>query len=257
MAQVASAGRHNARTAPAQSADERLRERNRELVPPHPRGLSGAVKERLPAIVRSNAVRAVEVLFSTSRPVADAEAWACASLRWACQRWGVDNVAAATLHNDEPNCPPHLHLVFVPLRSGRLNAKAIIGNRDTLREMQDSYAQAVESFGLQRGRANPCRRNIPPAELRKANLGATEQEQRAAVGQVKILRAEIAALRAQLRAVREACDRAGASRGLGLEKAAQRSRLMELARQPAQDTPRAWRGVSAPAMGLGGGGQEL
>jgi len=257
LAQVASAERHNARTVPTPSADKSRRGLNRELVPPHPAGLTAGVRERLPAKVRSNAVRAVEVLFSTSRPVEQCEAWALDSVRWACQRWGAENVLSATLHRDEPLCPPHVHLVFVPLIGRRLCAKEAIGNRHALREMQDSYAQAVRGYGLQRGSSNPFRRHIAPAVLRNANLSATEQEQRAAVGQVRILRAEIAALKGQLRALREASTRFSVRRTGELENTAQRARTAGRGRTPCQEPATPWSGLSAPATGIRGGGREL
>jgi len=256
LAQVASAGRHNARTGPTPSADIARRGLNRELVPPHPAGLVGAVRERLPSKVRTNAVRAVEVLFSTSYPVEQVEAWALDSVRWACQRWGAENVLAATLHRDEPLCPPHVHLVFVPLIGGRLCAKEAIGNRHALRAMQDSYAEAVRGYGLERGSSNPRRRHIAPAVLRNANLSATEQEQRAAVGQVRILRAELAGLRGQLRALREASARYSTRRGAEHEKTAQRARATGRGRTPCQEPATPWGAFYGPAIGQGGEGCE-
>ena len=57
------------------------------------------------------------------------------------------------MHRDEKT--PHLHAVTVNLtKDGRLSAKEIIGNRKAMQNRQDRYAQAMQSFGLERGVKN-------------------------------------------------------------------------------------------------------
>jgi hypothetical protein len=199
----------------APNADPSLRHRNRELVPLPAAGLVQGVRERLPAKVRRNAVRAIEALFSTSAPTPDPDGWARASLDWAKDRWGAGNVVAATLHADEPAAGLHLHLVFVPLRDGRLQGKKTVGNRGDLRAMQESYWQAVARFGLERGRPSSGRSHLPARRLRQVNANATEDEQARAVAQVVVLRAEVSALRRQAERLRQAQVRGAAYRPQG------------------------------------------
>ena len=50
---------------------------------------------------------------------------------------------------------PHLHAVTIPLTNdGRLSAKEIIGNKQSMKNFQTRYAAAMEKFGLQRGIEN-------------------------------------------------------------------------------------------------------
>lgn len=79
------------------------------------------------------------------------KAWAAASLAWVRRQW-PDQLASAVLHLDEQT--PHLHLMIVPrVRHGdgwKLNSKALF-DRERLREMQSSYAKALEHLGIRRG----------------------------------------------------------------------------------------------------------
>lgn len=193
--QIAATSRHNSRRGTTPNADKSRTPNNRELVPLEV-GITDAVKSRLPAKVRKNAVLGIEVLFATGAPTKDTEAWAAKSLAWAQARWGAENIVSATLHLDEKT--PHIHLVFVPLRNGKLQGKAIVGNRATLTQMQDSYHQEVAEFGLARGKTNPLRRHIPTHRLREQNAAADESERAEAAAEVKLLRAELSSLRRQL-----------------------------------------------------------
>jgi hypothetical protein len=87
------------------------------------------------------------------------------------EKIGADNIVSAVVHMDEKT--PHLHLVFVPLtKDGRLSAKEIIGNRQTLSKWQDEYyAKMVRAFpDLERGRlaAETGRKHIPTRVLKEA-----------------------------------------------------------------------------------------
>ena len=82
---------------------------------------------------------------------AQVEAWALRSLDWLQQTYGERNVVAAVLHGDERT--PHIQALVVPLdERDHLNARHFIGgDRGRLAELQDSYAEAVREFGLERG----------------------------------------------------------------------------------------------------------
>jgi len=81
------------------------------------------------------------------------ESWVIENKKFLEQEFGKDNIVRFVLHRDEKT--PHLHAVTVNLTSdGRLSAKEIIGNRKEMQNRQDRYAQAMQSFGLERGIKN-------------------------------------------------------------------------------------------------------
>lgn len=112
---------------------------------------------------RKNAVLALDILLATSpdvfkdRPDLIKE-WQRASLEWVQEHFGTDNVRACIGHNDESQ--PHLSALVIPDYRGRLCAAHYIGSRKKLRELQTSYARAVERFGLQRGIEGSTARHV-------------------------------------------------------------------------------------------------
>ena len=79
--------------------------------------------------------------------------WVVENKKFLEQEYGKENIVRFVLHRDEKT--PHLHAVTVNLtKDGRLSAKEIIGNRKAMQNRQDRYAQAMQSFGLERGIKN-------------------------------------------------------------------------------------------------------
>ena len=93
--------------------------------------------------------------------------WTDANLRWLKDTFGEDNVVSCVLHMDEKT--PHLHATVVPIVTGerkrksregekkyrtqtgpRLSADDVLG-RVRLSTYQNTYAEAMREFGLQRG----------------------------------------------------------------------------------------------------------
>lgn len=79
--------------------------------------------------------------------------WAFAALAWAKRQW-PDQLASFCLHLDEMGAP-HAHLLVVPrVRAAdgawKLNSKALF-DKERLREMQTTYAQALAPLGIRRG----------------------------------------------------------------------------------------------------------
>jgi len=79
--------------------------------------------------------------------------WATAALGWAKRQW-PDQLASFCLHLDEMGSP-HAHLLVVPRvrapdGSWKLNSKALF-DKERLREMQTTYAQALAPLGIRRG----------------------------------------------------------------------------------------------------------
>jgi len=78
------------------------------------------------------------------------KAWLQKNYNFICNEFGINNVIRFTLHLDEKT--PHIHAVTVPLtEDGRLSAKEVFGNKQTLTARQDRYAEAMNEFGLERG----------------------------------------------------------------------------------------------------------
>lgn len=113
--------------------------------------------------IRHDAVCCVEILLTASpsyfRPSDSTKGgsveeqklqpWVEASKEWLYSTYG-DNIVRAELHLDEMS--PHIHAYKVPISpSGKLQHKYFFGDRQKLRDFQDSYHQAVKHLGLERG----------------------------------------------------------------------------------------------------------
>lgn len=72
------------------------------------------------------------------------------ALAWISEKHGAHNVVAAQAHFDETT--PHLSVFVFPELAGKLNAKAFLGGRKLLADMQTDFAKRVgERHGLERG----------------------------------------------------------------------------------------------------------
>ena len=111
---------------------------------------------------RKNSVLAQEVFLSASpeyfRPDDPAkygywdndrlDQWSEKTQKWLKNQFS-NHIVSMQLHLDEAT--PHIHCVVVPITSdGRLSARDVFSKK-TLREMQTTYAQALESLGIDRG----------------------------------------------------------------------------------------------------------
>lgn len=178
--------RHIERTTQPDNAHSELRHLNRDDFIKYPDGVDGlgeAIQHRLDNAgltrkIGKNQVLALNVLMTSDgdalRRLADEgrlDEWAQASVGWAKQTFGEDNVVAAHLHMDEQT--PHLHVTVVPIVTAERKKKASeakakkryrtkskdgprlsandIMTRDNLTRFQDTYAEAMERFGLERG----------------------------------------------------------------------------------------------------------
>lgn len=178
--------RHIERSSQPDNAHPELRHLNRDDFIRYPDGVAGlgeAIQHRidhagLTRKVGKNQVLALNVLLSSDgealRRLADEgrlNEWAEASVGWAKETFGAANVVGAHLHMDEQT--PHLHVTVVPIvtterrrraseakatkryrtkpKNGpRLSADDIM-TRENLTSFQDTYAKAMERFGLERG----------------------------------------------------------------------------------------------------------
>lgn len=178
--------RHIERSTQPDNAHPELRHLNRDDFIKYPDGIDGlgeAIQHRLDHAgltrkIGKNQVLALNILLSSDgdalRRLADEgklDDWAESSARWAKETFGEDNVVGAHLHMDEQT--PHLHVTVVPIvtterkkkvsesnvrkryrtkpQDGpRLSANDIM-TRENLVRFQDTYAEAMERFGLERG----------------------------------------------------------------------------------------------------------
>lgn len=178
--------RHIERSTQPDNAHPELRHLNRNDFIKYPDGVTNlgeAIQHRLDHAgltrkIGKNQVLALNVLMSSDgdalRRLADEgklNEWAESSIQWAKETFGAANVVGAHLHMDEQT--PHLHVTVVPIvtterrrkaseakatnryrtkpKNGlRLSADDIM-TRDNLTSFQDTYAKAMERFGLERG----------------------------------------------------------------------------------------------------------
>jgi hypothetical protein len=103
-------------------------------------------KGRTPAKVRSDAVRAVEFLFSLPPASGiDEDAFFRQALSWLELRYQVP-VLSCIVHRDEGQGHPHMHALLLPVRDGAWIGSAMVG---VYAKMQaDFHAQVGALFGL-------------------------------------------------------------------------------------------------------------
>lgn len=126
--------------------------------------LHQAIEERIkegyksPKTIRKDAVKyTTHILTGSHEKMKEIERnpeqlknWVIENKKFLEQEFGKENIVRFILHRDEKT--PHLHAVTINLTfDGRLSAKEIIGNKKDMQNRQDRYAQAMQSFGLQRG----------------------------------------------------------------------------------------------------------
>ncbi|KAB4841242.1 mobilization protein [Bacteroides thetaiotaomicron] len=177
---------HIERTVHPKNADRTRTHLNRELVqfPEGVRNRTQAIAHRIETAgirrkVRANQVKAIRILLTGSnKDMKQMEAegriedWCNDSLKWIRETYGEQNLVSAVLHMDEKT--PHIHATVIPIVTGerrkagqeeqngkkkyrkknpqdvRLCADDVMA-RHRLKHYQDTYAQAMNKYGLQRG----------------------------------------------------------------------------------------------------------
>jgi len=115
----------------------------------------------LPKKIRSNAVMAVELVFTASPDFnGNWGGYLRESLDWGLKTFGIDTeekdirpAIQYAVHHDEKT--DHVHLIVVPMKDGKLNAKHFIGgSRDRMAELQQDFWETVgKKYGLERGKS--------------------------------------------------------------------------------------------------------
>ena len=177
---------HIERTVHPKNADRTRTHLNRELVqfPEGVRNRTQAIAHRIETAgirrkVSANQVKAIRILLTGSnKDMKQMEAegriedWCNNSLKWIRETYGEQNLVSAVLHMDEKT--PHIHATVIPIVTGerrkagqeeqngkkkyrkknpqdvRLCADDVMA-RHRLKHYQDTYAQAMNKYGLQRG----------------------------------------------------------------------------------------------------------
>lgn len=83
------------------------------------------------------------------------------------EKYGEANIAYASVHLDEST--PHMHLGIVPMKDGKLSSKALFGNREKLREIQDELPKYLnkQRYHLQRGEVDSKKKHLKTEEFKE------------------------------------------------------------------------------------------
>ena len=199
---------HIERTVHPKNADRMRTHLNRELVqfPEGVKSRTQAIAHRIETAgikrkVGTNQVKAIRVLLTGSnKDMKQMEAdgrldgWCNDNLKWLWETYGEQNLVSAVLHMDEKT--PHIHATIVPIVTGerrkakqdeqngkkkyrkkspqdvRLCADDVMA-RHRLKHYQDTYAQAMSKYGLQRGIDGSLAKHISTMQYYK---GLVEQQ---------------------------------------------------------------------------------
>ena len=197
--------------------DRSRSELNYSLIEQHSHNYNKLIEERLQQgykgkkAIRKDAVKMCEMLFTSDGEFfshlseSDQRQFFLDCFEFAAQRYGRENIIAATVHLDEAT--PHLHLDFVPLTpDGRLSAKDILGGRKEMQQLQDDFYSVVSSrYGLERGsradleNGETSRKHLETAEYKEmlARNRTKQAEQAEQIAQTRIQAANQAAAEAE------------------------------------------------------------
>ncbi|MBP8089923.1 MAG: MobV family relaxase [Prevotella sp.] len=202
---------HIERTIHPDNADRTRTHLNRELIqfPEKVGNRTQAIVHRLETAgvkrkIGTNQVRAIRVLLTgTNEDIKRIEAngqlsdWCEDNLQWLRETYGEKNVVSAVLHMDEKT--PHIHATIIPIVTGerrkakqqqegkkkyrkknlqsvRLCADDVMA-RDKLKHYQDTYAEAMSKYGLQRGIDGSIAKHISTSEYYKDMINQQESIQ--------------------------------------------------------------------------------
>ena len=222
---------HIERTIKPKNADESRTHLNRELItfPDGVENRTQAIQYRLDTAgltrkIGNNQVRAIRVLLTGTHEDMERIAnegrldeWCEDNLKYLADTFGRENIVSAVLHMDEQT--PHIHATLIPIVKGerkrkkkeeqvkkryrkkptntaRLCADEIM-TRAKLKSYQDTYAQAMSGYGLQRG--------IDGSEAKHIS---TRQYYRDLMQQTELLRTDIGQLQDRKETVQEELKRA-------------------------------------------------
>ena len=101
--------------------------------------------------IRKNAIWGYEIMMSygTNHLPEDfsIKHWSVQSKKFLEDTFGKDNIASAVLHMDEGT--PHIHAVVIPVKDGKLSARAFIKDRQAMRDLHVRYYEYTKECGLE------------------------------------------------------------------------------------------------------------
>ena len=209
---------HIERTIKPKNAVESMTHLNRELItfPDGVENRTQAIQHRLDTAgltrkIGNNQVRAIRVLLTGTHEDMERitndgrlDGWCNDNLKYLADTFGRENIVSAVLHMDEQT--PHIHATLVPIVKGerkrkkkeeqvkkryrkkptdtaRLCADEIM-TRAKLKSYQDTYAQAMSGYGLQRGIDGSEAKHITTRQYYRDLVQQTEQL-RTDIGQLR------------------------------------------------------------------------
>ena len=209
---------HIERTIKPKNAVESMTHLNRELItfPDGVENRTQAIQHRLDTAgltrkIGNNQVRAIRVLLTGTHEDMERitnegrlDGWCNDNLKYLADTFGRENIVSAVLHMDEQT--PHIHATLVPIVKGerkrkkkeeqvkkryrkkptdtaRLCADEIM-TRAKLKSYQDTYAQAMCGYGLQRGIDGSEAKHITTRQYYRDLVQQTEQL-RTDIGQLR------------------------------------------------------------------------
>jgi hypothetical protein len=97
-------------------------------------------------IMRKDQIKLFEAVIGLKEQVDDVDGFFEAAMYWMVNWFNCPLVSAVT-HHDEAE--PHMHMLFVPLRDGRLQGREVMGGPQELRRMnKEFHAQVGLRYGL-------------------------------------------------------------------------------------------------------------
>lgn len=202
---------HIERTIKPKNADESRTHLNRELIrfPDGVENRTQAIQHRLDNAgltrkIGNNQVRAIHVLLTGTHEDMERitqegrfDEWCEDNLKYLADTFGRENIVSAVLHMDEQT--PHIHATLVPIvkeerkrkkkeqqvkkryrkkptDTARLCADDVM-TRAKLKSYQDTYAQAMNRYGLQRGIDGSEAKHISTRQYYRDLMQQTEQLQ--------------------------------------------------------------------------------
>lgn len=203
---------HIERTIQPANADKKRTHLNRELIqfPTGVKNRTQAIVHRLETAgikrkIASNQVRVIRILLTGTNEdmkriehEGNLEEWCKDNLSWLRTTYGENNVVSAVLHMDEKT--PHIHATIIPIvTSERRKAKREqkegkrqyrkkkpqtvrlcaddVMTRANLKHYQNTYAEAMNKYGLQRGIEGSEARHVSTSEYYKELINQQESIQ--------------------------------------------------------------------------------
>lgn len=203
---------HIERTVAPKNADAERTHLNREMItfPDGVQNRTQAIQHRLDTAglqrkIGKNQVRAVRILLTGSpddmkriEQTGNLNEWCKDNLNWLRKTYGADNIVSAVLHLDETT--PHIHATMIPIVTGERRKKKSeeqsgkkkyrtknsdntrlcaddVMSRVKLKEYQNTYAEQMAKFGLQRGIEGSEAKHITTSQYYRELLNQTESIQ--------------------------------------------------------------------------------